>query len=671
LQLSFFVFEAMPKNKKRLILNILLAALFFFILTGGSLYICAAEIYYSVLADLPEPTPEAMASLPESSRIYDRYGELLYEVHGDVKRRFVPLSEIPKALQDATIAIEDKNFYKHGGFDVLSIARAYYKNLKNQEIKQGASTITQQLARIIFLKRDRVYSRKIKELILAIQIEKRYSKDEILEMYLNNIPYGANAYGVAAASEIYYGKQVRELDFMECAYLAALPKAPSNYSPFGANQNALEQRARDVILAMHKTGFLLDYEKNYYLGQAKSEFTPAPVLIKAPHFVFYILEEIADKYGEAFVREGGLDIYTSLDLSWQKQAEEIVNEWGMINEKKYRADNAALVALDPQNGQIMAMVGSRDYFRPHDGNFNAATSPRQPGSSFKPYVYATAIANGLMPNSLLFDSRTNFAFANYGVDYIPRNYSGKHYGLVTVRKALAGSLNVPAVKVLVGVGIDRVIDLAEDLGITSLGNRKRFGPSLALGGGEVKLLEHTAGLAVFGNEGKRLPFAPILKITDKSKNTLYEWQPSKADQVVAPDVAFWINDILSDTQARQYIFGQNNKLKISDRQVAAKTGTSQDFRDAWTLGYTPNLAVGVWVGNSDNSSMKNGADGSVVAAPIWHDFMEKTLANLPKTQFKRPADLIDPPPAKYPERLVGEKPAVATKDFAALKSVLE
>jgi len=623
----------------------------FFALSGSSIAIYGAGVYRFLVLILPEPKLEAMLDLPESSRIYDRNGVLLYEVHGDVKRRIVPLDDVPMALREATIAIEDKNFYRHRGFDVFGIARAFYKNFRNKKIRQGASTITQQLARTVFLENDRVYSRKIKELVLAIEIEKRYSKDQILEMYLNSIPYGANAYGVSAASEIYYGKNVKDLNFVECVYLASLPKAPSDYNPFGPNQDLLVRRAESVIAAMRKNGFLIDYEQKLFLEKGRPDFVKSPVMIRAPHFVFYVLDELKKAYGESYIREGGLDIYTSLDMDLQLSAENAVQKWGETNEKKYGADNSALVALDPKTGQVLAMVGSRNYFASADGNFNAATSPRQPGSSFKPYVYAAALSSGLTPNTVFVDDETDFASYNSGVSYIPRNYSGKHYGAVTMRKALAGSLNIPAVKAIVQTGIGKVIDLAENMGISTLAERKRFGPSLALGGGEVKLIEHASAMAVFGNNGIRQEISPILKISGRERKILYEWHLEKGRQAVHPHAAYWINSILSDTQARQYIFGRNNLLQFSGRQVAAKTGTSQDFRDAWTIGYAPNMAAGVWVGNSDNSPMKKGADGSKAAAPIWNEFMKYALARLPKEDFNRPKDIREPAPPKYPVEL--------------------
>ncbi len=603
--------------------------------------LAAVLIFVRLVEVLPSPTPEAMLKAPESTRILDRNGEFLYEVHSEVKRTRLALAEIPRYLQAATIAIEDKNFYRHHGFDLISILRAIRANFNNGEIRQGASTITQQVARTAFLDNQPTFSRKIKELVLAVKIEWFYTKDEILEMYLNNIPYGSNAYGVEAASEIYFNKRARDLNLIECAYLAALPKAPTSYSPFGPNIEILRQRARLVIEKMSQLGVINEVEAKTALAQKNIEFKRIPIKINAPHFVFYVLDVLTAEYGEEKVRQGGMVVYTSLDLTLQHQAEKIVSEQGLINEKKYQAGNAALVALNTRTGEILAMVGSRDYFKPGDGAFNVALSPRQPGSSFKPYVYATAMTNGLNPATMLFDVETNFKQDNNGINYIPRNYNGRHYGPISLRQALAGSLNIPAVKTLVLVGIDKSIDTAEKLGLTTLKDRRRFGPALVLGGAEVKLLEHTAGLGALGNNGIKPDLMPILKITDTKNNLIRKNKEQPGTAAVDPQAAYLITDILSDSQARVFIFRHNKNLEVAGRQVAVKTGTSQDFRDAWTVGYTPSLAVGVWVGNNDNSPMRAGADGSVVAAPIWKKFITEAIAKQAPEKFTRPDGIVE------------------------------
>jgi len=625
---------------------------FYFVLFGLSLVLAAGltglAYYRHLVQVLPEPTVAAMRSAPQSSRILDRNGELLFEIYGDVKRRPVALDQIPQPLQAATIAIEDKDFYDHSGFDLSGILRAFWVNLKNREIKQGASTLTQQFARTVFLSREKTYSRKFKELVLATRIERRYPKNKILEYYLNNTPYGSNAYGVAAASKYYYDKPVRDLNVQECIYLAALPKAPGRLDPFGANTDKLEARAELVIKALHEQGFLSSAGKKHYLSLGRPEFVKSPIRIKAPHFVFYVLDELKKRYDVKELYSGGLDIRTSLDMELQQTAEQAIADWGAKNQEKYKASNAALVALDPGTGEILSMVGSRNFFQDKYGAFNVAVNPRPPGSSFKPYVYAAAISKEMTPNTVLMDTWTNFAPYNHGERYVPRNYNGRFYGPVTVRKALAGSLNIPAVKALVRTGVNEVVNLAEEMGITSLKPRQGLGPALALGSGDVSLLEHTGAMAVFAASGMKHQISPVLSITDPQGRTVYRKTKGKGRSVLNRHVAYWINDMLSDARARRYIFGYHNPLEIPGRQVAAKTGTSQDYRDAWTVGYTPDLAVGVWVGNNDFSPMKKGAYGSAVAGPIWHQFMSEALAGSPTAKFAKPDDLPKLPPPVYP-----------------------
>lgn len=603
--------------------------------------ISGATVFYYLWNVLPDPTREVMFSAPQSTKILDRHGAMLYEASGEVKRTHIPLIGMPEYLRDATIAIEDKNFYQHYGFDPSAILRAALANYTHKEIKQGASTLTQQLARTILLNRDPSYVRKIKELVLSIKIEYRYDKDEILELYLNNIPYGSTAYGVEAASRLYFGKGAGNLTIKEAAYIAALPKAPTIYSPYGPNVDQLHGRANLVIGKMKALGHITDKEALEALSSPNPSFNSIPDPIKAPHFVFYVLDKLAKQYGEETVRYGGMRVFTTLDLAKQQLAERIIADRGKANEKKYQATNAALVALDPTNGEILAMVGSRDYFKAKDGNVNVALRPRQPGSSFKPYVYAAALEKNFSPSTVIVDSPTDFAAYNNGVSYVPRNYSGRNYGRVTVRQALSGSLNVPAVKVLVAVGIKNAIDTAERLGLSTLKDRKRFGPALVLGGAEVKLLEHTAGLGAFGNQGIYQAPSPIMKIENPAGAIIFQQEKQAGKKAVNPQAAYLISHILSDNEARKFIFGVRNKLAIPGRQVAVKTGTTQDYRDAWTVGYTPDLAVGVWVGNNDNSPMGAKADGSVVAAPIWREFISQALAVRPKKDFARPKEIVE------------------------------
>ncbi len=588
-------------------------------------------VFYSKLVNsLPEPGKLMEREVPESTKIYDRTGEnVLYDVHGDIKRTFVPLEEIPDSVKWAIISLEDKDFYKHGGFSPWAIFRAIITR------KGGGSTLTQQFTKntILYDEKNR-YIRKIKEWILTPKIEKEFTKDEILEMYLNETPFGSTAYGVEAASQLYFGKSVREVNVAEAAILAAIIQAPSRYSPYGPNKDILIGRQHYTIDLMKEQG---------YITEAKAEaaklfnlkFEPPKEGIIAPHFVMYVKNLLSDKYGysEKTIEQGGLKIYTTLDLYKQKIAEEVIQKYAESNEEKYQATNAALVSLDPKTGQILAMVGSRDFFNQEiDGQVNVAISSRQPGSSIKPLIYAALFEKGYTPETILYDVVTNFS-NDEKKPYEPHNYDLKEHGPITIRKALAGSLNIPAVKALYLADINNVLDLADNLGYSTFKDRDRFGLSLVLGGGEVKLLEHTNAFSVFAREGKINPPTAILKIEDKNGKVLEEWEKNEKE-VLEPKVARAINSILSDNNARAYAFGEDNWLTLKNRPVAAKTGTTNDYRDAWTIGYTPSIVTGVWVGNNDNSEMKRGAAGGVVAAPIWHDFMKQVLGDTPVENFK-------------------------------------
>jgi len=574
-------------------------------------------------------------TVPLTTIIYDRTGEhVLYQIYGEEDRKIVPHEQIPETMKIATIAAEDDSFYRHFGIDPASVFRAVITNVKNRDLSQGGSTITQQLARNAFLTREKTFRRKFLEAILAIKIERKYSKDQILDMYLNQIPYGSNTYGIGAAAEKFFGKNAADLTLDEAALIAALPKATTYYSPYGSNKNYLAARQNSILARIA----VLNLADHQTVNEAKkidtfAKIIPSQEKIDAPHFVIFVKEELERKYGKQKVEEGGFRVYTTLDYDLQKLAENVVQKESLSNLKAYGASNAALVALDPRNGEILAMVGSLDYFNDSiDGQVNVALRPRQPGSSFKPFAYAKAFEEGYQPETLVLDARTNFGPDGSGRPYIPRNYDGKFHGLLTMRQALAGSLNIPAVKTLAAVGLDDTIELAHRLGITTLKDRNRYGLSLVLGGGEVKLLDMASGFSVFANDGKKNSPTPILKVLDFKGNTLESNQPLNT-QVLDPQVARKINSILSDNSARTPIFGPRNKLFIPGRTVAAKTGTTQEFRDAWTIGFTPYLSVGVWAGNNDNHAMRAGADGSFVAAPIWNSFMAQAIQNLPDQQF--------------------------------------
>jgi 1A family penicillin-binding protein len=621
---------------KKIISIIFLIFLLGFILAG----IGGSAILLVVGKSLPDPDKIIERSIAQTTKIYDRTGEnILYEIHGAQKRTLLELNQIASALIQATLISEDRDFYKHSGFDIRGILRAIYTDFVRGGKVQGGSTITQQLVKNAILTSEKTYTRKIKELILAYEIEKKFTKDQILKMYLNEIPYGSTLYGIEAASQSFFGISAKDLTIAEAAMLAAIPQAPSRYSPYGSHRDELLGRQRYIISEMEKAGKISKDEAEAARQEpVMSKLKPKQEAIVAPHFVMYVKDLLEQKYGEKTVEEGGLKVITSLDLDKQKIAEQAI-ENNVKNIENYGGSNAALVSLNPKTGEILAMVGSRDYFNNDiDGQVNVALAPRQPGSSFKPIVYAASFIKGYTPDTILYDVKTIFK-TEIGKDYTPNNYDLKEHGPVTVKSALAGSLNIPAVKMIYLTGVGNVLDLAEKLGYTTFGDRSRFGLSLVLGGGEVKLLEHTAGFGAFATEGRKVVPISILKVEDSAGKILEEWKPAETEEIFNPEIARQITDILSNNNLRAYIFGSNNFLILPDRPVAAKTGTTNDYHDAWTLGYTPSLVTGVWVGNSDNKEMKRKADGSVVAAPIWNEYMKKSLEGTPVENFTSAASV--------------------------------
>jgi 1A family penicillin-binding protein len=621
------------RNKSRRVFKwfgISLLGLFILILAG-----LAAGAYY--IYKTTPPAELVNRQISQTTTIYDRTGEhILYQIHGEENRQIVPHDQIPDSVRAVTLAAEDSNFYNHFGIDIAGIIRAIKVNLGNDAVSQGGSTITQQLAKNVFLTPERSWQRKLKEMMLAFKIEKKYSKDEILDFYLNQVPYGSNAYGIQSAAEIYFGKDAKDLTLDEAAMLASLTKATSYYSPFGSHKEELKQRQISII---KKVGELAKLDQNTInqtlAADTFSKLKPYRESIEAPHFVFYVRDQLEKLLGKDALETGGFKVYTSLDYGIQKQAELIVSEKAFFNEKKYSASNAALVALDPKSGEILAMVGSRDYFDGNiDGEFNVAASPRQPGSSFKPIVYATAFSKGYQPETTLFDVPIDFGPDGTGKDYTPKNYNGKFSGMISMRQALAMSLNVPAVETLYLSGIDNSLALAKKMGINSLDNsQNRFGLSLVLGGGEVTLLDETAAFSVFANDGMRNPARAINKIEKANGDLIFNGDDQKSERVLEEQVARKINSVLSDNKARSPIFGARSPLYIEGKTVAVKTGTTQENRDGWAVGYTPSIAVGVWAGNNDNRQMNAGADGVYVAAPLWSEFMKWILTKYPAEGF--------------------------------------
>jgi len=612
------------KKKKKSGLKKIIKAVLLFGFYGLIIILAAGIAVFAYFAkDLPDPEKISQRQIVQSTKIYDRTGQtILYDIHGEEKRTIIPLEEIPQDVKDATIAIEDVNFYHHIGIDLKGILRAVLTNLKGKAISQGGSTITQQFIKNAVLSPERTFTRKIKEAILSLEMERKYSKDQILTFYLNQVPYGSNAYGIEAAAQTFFNKKAKDLTLAESTLLAALPQATTYYSPYGSHTDELKQRQEIILDRMVNYGYA-SKEKAEAAKKDELKFSPEKYGIKAPHFVMYVREYLEKQYGADYIEQAGLKVYTTLDYELQQAAEKIVSEQAEKN-KKYKANNAALAAIDPKTGQILTMVGSRDYFDiENQGNYNVATSPnRQPGSSFKPFVYAAAFKRGFTPETILFDLQTNFGPAGDEQAYIPRNYDGKFRGPVTMKQALANSLNIPAVKTLYLAGINESINLAQDMGITTLKERNRYYLSLVLGGGEIKLLDEIAAYGVFAAEGVKHPQAFILKIEDTQGKILEEYK-DKPVQVLDPQITRQISDILSDNNARAPIFGLNSKLNIGERPAAAKTGTTQSNRDGWTVGYTPSLAAGAWVGNNDNSPMILSADGGSVAAPIWNAFIKE------------------------------------------------
>jgi 1A family penicillin-binding protein len=586
-----------------------------------------------------------------STKIYDRTGKiLLYDVHQDIKRTVIPYESIGTNIKNAVVAIEDSEFYQHKGVRISSIIRGtIWAKLTGKKV-QGGSTITQQLIKNTLLNQDRTITRKIKEWILAMKVEKVMSKEDILTLYLNEAPYGGNIYGIEEATKAFFGKEPKDLTLAESAYLAAIPNAPTHYSPYGKYKSELENRKNLVLKRMLELKFITEKDYREALSE-KVAFLPAqPMHIAAPHFVFFIKDYLEKKYGVDALESGGLNVITTLDYDLQTKAESIALARAKENEKSWNGKNASVVAIDPKTGQILSMVGSRDYFdKTVDGNFNVATASRQPGSSFKPIVYAEAFKKGYTEDTTLFDVKTEF---NSSCDpngnplpghktadcYMPDNYDNSFRGPMTLKDALAQSINVVAVKLLYLVGVPDALKMAHDLGITTLNDPTRYGLSLVIGGGETTLLDMTSAYSVFANEGVRHPYQSILSVTDSTGKELEKYE-DKSYEVLDPNIARILDDILSDNKARTPTFGANSSLVVPGREVAVKTGTTNSNKDAWTIGYTPSIAVGVWVGNNDNTPMKKG--GAALAGPIWNDVMKEALKNLPVESFEKP-DPINP-----------------------------
>jgi len=611
--------------------------------------------------DLPDIRNVSERKIAQSTKIYDRTGEiLLYDIHGEENRTVIPFEEIPQNIKNASIALEDDSFYSHMGVRPISTLRAVIKNIVTGS-SEGGSTITQQLVKSVFLNPEKTIFRKLKEMVIALRLEKELTKDEILSLYLNQIPYGSGAYGVQSAAETFFAKKAKDLTLLESAYLASLPNAPSFYSPYGKNRDRLDERAKFTLQRMRDENFISkeEYEKTI---NEQIEFAPPKTQgIIAPHFVLDVREKLNKMFGEDIVESGGFKVTTTLDADLQQKAEEVILKYAEGNQKNFNANNASTVAIDPKTGDILAMVGSRSYFEKpfpencdpgincsFDPQVNVATRYRQPGSAFKPFVYATAFKNGLTPETVVFDLKTEFnpscnpdGTPQPGGDekkcYHPGNFDEIFRGPITLRESLAQSLNVPSVKTLYLAGLKNSLNTAKDFGITTLNDPERYGLTLVLGGGEVSLLELTSAYGVFANDGTKNSHRDILKIEDPKGKTIFEPEIVPL-QVIDKNIARTISDVLSDNKSRTPAFGEFSALYFPGMQVAAKTGTTNDYRDAWVMGYTPSIAIGAWSGNNDNSEMEKRVAGFIVA-PMWHEIMEYTLSKTPKENFIAPDKL--------------------------------
>ncbi len=608
---------------------------------GVILFIGGLLFYVFILKDLPSPTRLSNTNIPQSTQIFDRNGTLLFTIYGERNQTFVPLSDTPKKLQEATIAVEDKDFYQHGPIDIRGMIRAAYSIIVHKQL-QGGSTITQQLVKNSLLTQERTITRKIKEILLSFATELLYSKNRILELYLNQSPYGGPAWGVEAASQRYFGKHAKDLSLSESAIIAGLPESPTDLSPFGAHPELAKKRQEEILRKMEEQGYITKQQMDAAIRQ-QLVFQKVSDSIKAPHFVLYVKDLLVKKYGQESVEQGGLKVKTSLDLPLQDFTQATVAS-EVAKLKDYHVTNGASLVTNPATGEILAMAGSRDYFDSTiDGNVNVTDAFRQPGSSIKPINYATGLIKGLTAATPLIDQPT--CYPNQGQkSYCPVNYDGKWHGAIQFRNALGNSINIPAVKVLKYNGLDAMIATASAMGITSFTNPDRYGLSLTLGGGEVTMLEMMQAYGVFANQGYLIHLHPILKVTDSHGKVLEEYKPPISPifgkKVFSPGVPFIISQILSDNGAREMEFGPSSQLKIGNLIVAAKTGTTNDFRDNWTFGYTTSYVVGAWVGNNDNSPMGNLVSGVTGAAPIWHVVMVHLLENTKPEWPHQPTDVV-------------------------------
>ena len=644
------------KKKKWPLISLKILGIIFLIL-----FFLGIGVFIYFIKDLPRPEKFSEGSIAQSTKIYNRDGKvLLYEIYGEEKRTLVSLSEIPDFLKWAVVSVEDKNFFEHRGLDFKAIARAILHDLKLRKPVQGASTITQQLIRSYFLTRHKTLERKTREVILTLEVERRYSKDQILEWYFNLIPFGGNLYGVEAASQTFFQKHISEISQGEGATLAALIKAPSYLSPYSENLEELLERKNFVLDRMAKLNYISQEQAEEAKGE-EIKFQPNITPIKAPHFALYVRDYLVGKYGRDFLNRGGLKVYTTLDFEIQKTAEDTLKK-GIESIENYNVHNGSLISVNPKTGEILAMVGSKNWYATSsegcnpetlkcqfDPKVNTVFPLRQPGSALKPFVYAKAFLKGFTPQTLVWDVKTEFnlncspeadeEFGRYNSEcYHPKNYDGKFSGIISLRSALAQSRNLPSVKVLYLAKIGEVLDFLKDFGITTLKEKERYGLTLVLGGGEVSLFEMVSAYSVLAQDGIKTPLKFIVKIED-SEGNIIEKPNTLQTRIIPAQTAREINDILSDNDARAPVFGINSALNLKDYKAAAKTGTTQNYKDGWIVGYTPVLITGIWVGNNDNSPMME-KPAAILAGLIWKNFMENVLGKFPKEEFIPPEERL-------------------------------
>lgn len=619
-----FKFPKLKLKPKIIALVFFLAFLFF-------------TFYFLIFKGLPSPHDLTSRPLEVSTEIYDRNGVLLYKIFKDQNRTLVSLSDIPLYVRLATLAAEDAEFYSHPGFSIKGIIRALINDIQSGELS-GGSTITQQLVKNALLSPEKTITRKIKEIILAIEVERVFTKDQILEMYLNEISYGGTAYGIKEGAQEYFSKEVSRLTLSEAAYLAGLTISPTKLSPFGENPELAKDRRNEVLKLMRINKFITVEQEEEAKGE-EIKITPGNKDIKAPHFVMYVRQLLVDKYGEDIVEKGGLEVTTTLDYEIQKMAQGIVKD-EVDKLKNLKVGNGAAVVINPQTGEILAMVGSKDYFDPNGGNVNVALRLRQPGSSIKIVNYAYALSHGFTPATILDDSPTVFNVAGLPA-YTPRNYDGQFRGKITLRSALAQSRNIPAVKVLASYGVTKMIDQGTAMGITTWQDPSKYGLSLTLGGGDIKLIDLSQVFATIANLGKKPTITPISEVKNYKGEILEKNGDLNFPEIVDPRVAYQLIDILKDNNARAPEFGTRSYLVISNHpEVAVKTGTSNDLKDNLTIGFNQDYLVAVWVGNNDSTPMSHVASGVTGASPIWNKIMTNLLGNSPAKDWEIPDGLV-------------------------------